>query len=151
MTNKINDNVYEYVNETTILFFQYCMMQHMFDDNTKSLCCIRESISDTINTLTATDLEDFRKLLSFRPYVEKQPSKDIINLFNNDDIFKESLFNCVNDYHDYLLCFYTGIRMLVVFIQHLPKNELGKTVSSFLNNNNKILYLISLLCPVNIY
>lgn len=107
---------------------KYCMMEHFCGNDYKSLSCNLGLIDIILNSLTAVDLEEIRRLPSFRPYVEAQNSKTIIALFKDDDFFRSSLLNCVNEYRGYLCSFYTGIRMLVAFIKGLPRNELGKSI-----------------------
>ncbi|XP_022816715.1 origin recognition complex subunit 3 [Spodoptera litura] len=107
---------------------KYCMMEHYYGDNTKSLCCDRDKLEDVIMQLTAEDLESIRQLMSFRPFLEKQDCKTTISLFNDDDFFKEALYKEMNRLHDYLYSFYMCLRLLCVFVKDLPKNMLGKSV-----------------------
>uniref|UniRef100_A0A2H1V6Z1 Origin recognition complex subunit 3 n=1 Tax=Spodoptera frugiperda TaxID=7108 RepID=A0A2H1V6Z1_SPOFR len=107
---------------------KYCMMEHYYGDNTKSLCCDRDKLEDVIMQLTAEDLESIRQLMSFRPFLEKQDCRTKISLFNDDDFFKEALYKEMNRLHDYLYSFYMCLRLLCVFVKDLPKNMLGKSV-----------------------
>lgn len=107
---------------------KYCMMEHYYGDNTKSLCCDRDKLEDVIMQLTAEDLESIRQQMSFRPFLEKQDCRTKISLFNDDDFFKEALYKEMNRLHDYLYSFYMCLRLLCVFVKDLPKNMLGKSV-----------------------
>ncbi|KAF9415006.1 hypothetical protein HW555_007273 [Spodoptera exigua] len=107
---------------------KYCMMEHYYGDNIKSLCCDRDKLEDVIMQLSAEDLESIRQLMSFRPFLEKQDCRTKISLFNDDDFFKEALYKEMNRLHDYLYSFYMCLRLLCVFVKDLPKNMLGKSV-----------------------
>ncbi|KAH9627623.1 hypothetical protein HF086_010775 [Spodoptera exigua] len=107
---------------------EYCMMEHYYGDNIKSLCCDRDKLEDVIMQLSAEDLESIRQLMSFRPFLEKQDCRTKISLFNDDDFFKEALYKEMNRLHDYLYSFYMCLRLLCVFVKDLPKNMLGKSV-----------------------
>ena len=109
--------------------FQYCMMDHFYGDNLKSLCCDREKLEEVIMKLSADDLESIRQLMSFRPFLEQQDCRTKISLFEDDNFFREALYKKMNSLHDYLYTFYMCLRMLCVFVKDLPKNVLGKSVS----------------------
>ncbi|XP_013141479.1 PREDICTED: origin recognition complex subunit 3 [Papilio polytes] len=107
---------------------KYCMMDHYYGDNIKTLCCDRQDIDSAVAALSAYDLENVRQLMSFRPYLEEQSCKIKIKLFEDDNFFREILCKKMHELHDYLFSFYSCIRVLFVFIKDLPKNVLGKSV-----------------------
>ncbi|KAI8428881.1 hypothetical protein MSG28_007518 [Choristoneura fumiferana] len=107
---------------------KYCMMEHYYCDNVKSLCCERSNIENAVFKLCAEDLEAIRQLPSFRPYLESQPFQTKISLFENDDFFKDVLCTELNRRHNYLQSFYLSVRVLAAFLKDLPKNVIGKTV-----------------------
>lgn len=107
------------------------MMDHYYGDNIKTLCCDRQDIDSAVAALSAHDLENVRQLMSFRPYLEEQSCKIKIKLFEDDNFFREILCKKMHELHDYLFSFYSCIRVLFVFIKDLPKNVLGKSVSTF--------------------
>lgn len=126
-----NRAVYIYTTNPLILF-QYCMMEHYYGDNIRSLCCQREQIEEALQNLNRRELESIRQLLSFRPYLEKQDAKTKIDLFENDSFFRVALQKELNRLHDYVYSFYLCVRLLCEFVKDLPKNVMGKTVSSYL-------------------
>ncbi|XP_026751186.2 origin recognition complex subunit 3 [Galleria mellonella] len=108
---------------------KYCMMDHYYGDNMKALCCERENIEETVRNLSTDDLESIRQLLSFRPFLEAQlDCQTRINLFEDDDFFREVLCTEINKLHDYMYTFYVCVRLLSVLVTDLPKNVLGKSV-----------------------
>ncbi|XP_026328360.1 origin recognition complex subunit 3 [Hyposmocoma kahamanoa] len=107
---------------------KYCMMDHYYGDNMKSLCCERDKIEEVLVDLTTQDLENIRQLPSFRPFVEAQHYETQIKLFEDDSFFKEILYREMNKLHDYLNSFYICVRLLALFVKDLPKNLLGKTM-----------------------
>ncbi|XP_047526742.1 origin recognition complex subunit 3 [Vanessa atalanta] len=107
---------------------KYCMIDHYYGDNIKSLCCVPEQLDEAINNLTKDDLENIRQLLSFRPFLEVQDCETKIGLFEDDNFFREILSKEINKLHDYVHSFYLCIRLLSTFVKDLPKNTLGKTV-----------------------
>ncbi|KAM3962283.1 LOW QUALITY PROTEIN: origin recognition complex subunit 3 [Aphomia sociella] len=108
---------------------KYCMMDHYYGDNIKALCCERENIEATVRNLSSDELENIRQLLSFRPFLEAQlDCQTRINLFEDDDFFREVLCSEINKLHDYMYTFYVCIRLLSAIVVDLPKNVLGKSV-----------------------
>ncbi|CAH0727822.1 unnamed protein product, partial [Brenthis ino] len=107
---------------------KYCMIDHFYGDNTKSLCCSRNKIEDSVKNLTSDDLENIRQLLSFRPFLEAQDCETKIGLFEDDNFFRDVLSKEMNKLHDYVHSFYMCIRLLSAFVKDLPKNIFGKTV-----------------------
>ncbi|KAJ8732734.1 hypothetical protein PYW07_015333 [Mythimna separata] len=107
---------------------KYCMMDHFYGDNLKSLCCDRDKLEEVIMELSADDLESLRQLMSFRPFLEQQDCVTKISLFNDDNFFRDALYKKMNRLHDYLYSFYMCLRLLCVFVKDLPKNMLGKSV-----------------------
>ncbi|XP_047514983.1 origin recognition complex subunit 3 [Pieris napi] len=107
---------------------KYCMMDFFYADNIKSLCGDREKLNARISKLTSDDLENIRRLLSFRPFLEVQDCQTKIGLFEDDNFFKEVLQEELHKLHDYLFSFYLSLRLLAVFVKDLPKNVMGKSV-----------------------
>ncbi|XP_063621451.1 origin recognition complex subunit 3 [Cydia splendana] len=107
---------------------KYCMMEHYYGDNVKSLCCEREDIENAAAKLSAEDFETIRQLPSFRPFLEAQDCETKIGLFEDDNFFREVLCQELNKLHDYLHSFYLCVRLLAAFLKDLPKNVIGKTV-----------------------
>ncbi|XP_063821346.1 origin recognition complex subunit 3 [Ostrinia nubilalis] len=108
---------------------KYCMMDHYYGDNVKSLCCERENIEEAVMNLSSDDLESIRQLPSFRPFLEAQQDCETrIGLFEDDNFFREVLIKEMNKLHDYLFTFYLCVRLLLVFVKDIPKNILGKSV-----------------------
>ncbi|XP_052738686.1 origin recognition complex subunit 3 [Bicyclus anynana] len=107
---------------------KYCMMEHYYGDNIKTLCCNREKIEETVSKLKSDELENIRQLLSFRPFLEVQDCETKIGLFEDDNFFREILSKEMHKLHDYLHSFYLCVHMLSALVKDLPKNLLGKTV-----------------------
>ncbi|KAG6451805.1 hypothetical protein O3G_MSEX007352 [Manduca sexta] len=107
---------------------KYCMMDHYYGDNMKSLCCQPDMLEETILNLSKEDLESIRQLMSFRPFLEQQDCRAKISLFEDDNYFRDVLYKQMNRLYDYLYSFYLCVRLLHAFVQDIPKNLLGKTV-----------------------
>ncbi|CAG4937416.1 unnamed protein product [Colias eurytheme] len=107
---------------------KYCMMDHYYGDNIKSLCCDRESIDAAVASLSSEDLENIRQLLSFRPFLEVQDCHTKIGLFEDNNFFREVLRKEMHKLHDYVYSFYLCVRLLASFLKDLPKNILGKSI-----------------------
>ncbi|CAH0407752.1 unnamed protein product [Chilo suppressalis] len=108
---------------------KYCMMDHYYGDNVKSLCCERKKVEEAVMNLSADDLETIRRLMSFRPFVEAQLDfQTKIALFEDDDFFREILVKEIHKFHDYIYTFYLCVRLLLCYVKDIPKNILGKTV-----------------------
>ncbi|XP_026729471.1 origin recognition complex subunit 3 [Trichoplusia ni] len=107
---------------------KYCMMEHFYGDNLKSLCCDRDQVEDLIMKFSAEDLENIRQLMSFRPFLEQQDCRTKIKLFEDNNFFREALYQEMDRHHDYLYSFYMCLRLLCVFVKDLPKSMLGRTV-----------------------
>ncbi|XP_041976430.1 origin recognition complex subunit 3 [Aricia agestis] len=107
---------------------KYCMMEHFYGNNIKSLCCQKDDLDEAIVNLSKDDLENIRRLMSFRPFLEAKDCRTKIKLFEDDNYFKEVLFKEINKLHDYTVVFYLCVRLFAAFTKDLPKNILGKTV-----------------------
>ncbi|XP_068630803.1 origin recognition complex subunit 3 [Battus philenor] len=107
---------------------KYCMMDHYFGNNLKSLCCERDKIDKVILELSSEDLENVRQLMSFRGYLEKQNCRIKIMLFEDDVFLREVLCKEMYKLRDYLFSFHICVRLLYIFVKDLPKNILGKSV-----------------------
>ncbi|KAL0892178.1 hypothetical protein ABMA27_015366 [Loxostege sticticalis] len=108
---------------------KYCMMDHYYGDNVKSLCCEREKIEEAVMKLSSDDLESIRQLSSFRPFLEAQQDCETrIGLFEDDNFFREVLVKEMNKLHDYLYTFYLCVRLLLAFVKDIPKNIIGKSI-----------------------
>ncbi|KAJ2946991.1 hypothetical protein O0L34_g16336 [Tuta absoluta] len=107
---------------------KYCIMEHYYGDDIKSLCCERDTLKDAVKNLSTEDLEDIRHLLSIRQYVEAQDSETIIRLFEDDQFFKDVVLRELNKLHDYYYSFYACLRLLYAFVSVLPQGPLGKTL-----------------------
>ncbi|KAL4706515.1 hypothetical protein ACJJTC_015713 [Scirpophaga incertulas] len=114
---------YDFSVKGLIQSYKYCMMEHYYGDNTKSLCCPKEELQDTIMKLSANDLSKFRNYPSLQPFIESQGDK-----IKDSNYFKEELLKRIFKLHDYLYTFYFCIRLLHSLIKDIPKNTLGKSV-----------------------
>ncbi|CAB3243566.1 unnamed protein product [Arctia plantaginis] len=107
---------------------KYCMMEHFYGDNIKSLCCSRDKLEEAVMDLSSDDLENIRQLMSFRPFLEQQDCRTKISLFKDDNFFREALYKKLNKLHDYLHSFYMCVRLLNIMVKDLPKNMVGRSV-----------------------
>lgn len=107
---------------------KYCMLNHYYGDNLKTLCCERQDLEENILALSTDDIEQLRQMLSFRPFLEKQNYITKIKLFEDDIFFINVLYKKINDLYDYLYSFHLCVRLLLAFVKDLPKQMLGRSV-----------------------
>lgn len=105
---------------------KYCMMEHYYANNIKALCCPKEEVSEAIAKLNSENLEQVRRLPSFRPYVESQDARKRIDLLEDDEFLRKSLSIILSDYHEYIRNFHVVLRILLAFVKELPRSPLGK-------------------------
>ena len=105
------------------------MLEHYSQGNIYALCSNFIETPNIINSLSHNDLENIRRLLSFRPYVESQTdNKAIIQLLTDDEYLKNELFYMARNVHDYWFFFHFSLQVLHVLVNDLPKYPFGKQV-----------------------
>lgn len=109
------------------------MMEHFHGSPVKSLCCPNDLIEENVSKLTEQDLENVRRLGSFRPYVESKPASTRILLLTDDDYFKFDLVKALNSFHEYLSNFHLMLKLLLIFVKDLPDFPLGKQVNIYIS------------------
>lgn len=103
-------------------------MEHYYKGNAYSLCgsTYEKSLAMT-KKLKHVDIEDIRRLPSFRNYVESRTNPaEIIDLLENDEYFLQHLPPLLRNLHEYFANFHCFVRMLFALVKDLPKNFFGK-------------------------
>lgn len=114
--------------------FKYCMLEHFSQGNEYSVCSSTYGNAKArLVQLDANDLENIRKLPSFRAYIamilEEQPGK-VVQLLTDDNCLRDELYEFTADVYAFLLKFDCYIRVLLVMVKNLPLSPLGKTLHS---------------------
>lgn len=132
-------------------------MEHFYKRNHFSLCCPLDNVTKEAKELTEEEIENIRKLPSFKKLVEDSSKDDRKSLllnsnftrvrtFNFFNIFlqlgfnffqKITWFSCffqkisanmVKDVIDYTRMFHKALKILHIATNDLPKNPLGRNV-----------------------
>lgn len=107
---------------------QFALLEHFSSGNIYSLCEDRAVAQKRLRKLSETDLEDLRKLMSVRKYVESRPDpQDIINLLCDDDCLVDRVATeLLPNVYQFIDTFYIALRALHVLMTDLPKSPYGK-------------------------
>lgn len=106
------------------------MLEHYSQGNEYSLCTTSYTRSlQRIAQLTPEDLENLRRLPSFRSYIESildaEPRR-VVKLLTDDHHLKAEMKTFVGDIFRYIMLFHCFIRVLLVLVKDLPHAPLGK-------------------------
>lgn len=110
--------------------FKYCMMEHFNQGNIYALCSNELDSDEIIKNLTGDDLEDIRRLHSFRKFVErKRDPREIIKLLTEDEYLRKCLTGLIDDLKRFWKNFHCALEVLYQLCANLPKAPYGKHVS----------------------
>lgn len=105
-------------------------MEHYFQGTIYGLCSVtsdREELEEAVEQLSATDLENIRQLLSFRPLIESLDNpREVIDFLTKDDYLRRMLPSILIEVHNFWFMFHCSLEMLQVLVQDLPRTPLGK-------------------------
>ncbi|EFA03157.1 origin recognition complex subunit 3 [Tribolium castaneum] len=107
--------------------FKYAMLEHFCYGNVMALCQ-RKHIKQIISDFSHDDLENARRLMSFRKLVESESPEARIALLTDDNYFRNVLLREVRKIVAYLPNLHLFLRCLHVLVGDLPKAPLGKQV-----------------------
>ncbi|XP_068608538.1 origin recognition complex subunit 3 [Brachionichthys hirsutus] len=105
---------------------QLALLEHFHSQPLSVLCCNKQEALLNVMKLSNSNLETIRHLPSFKRYVEKQESQDQVNLWTNDDHFKEVCQQLIKDLYKYHKNYYPVLRCLHTLTSSLPRYPLGK-------------------------
>lgn len=116
---------YDYSLHSFVKGYKVFMLEHF---SSRPLCALFHRMDDDrIDALSAEDCEYIRRSCpSFRTLVESKCNQFKVELITNDDFFKKTLLNSVVKFKKYLFQFYCCLRILVVLLSDLPRNNLGQ-------------------------
>lgn len=116
---------YDYSLHSFVKGYKAFMLEHLTTRPLSTLFHLMDD--DGIDNLTHEECEYIRRsCMSFRTLVEGKSNQIKVELITNDKFLKKSLLNRVVKFKKYLFYFYCCLRVLVVLLQDLPRNDLGK-------------------------
>lgn len=117
---------YDYSLHSFVQGYKAFMLEHFYNHPQTSLLLIADD--DNINEFKHEECENIRKSCpSFRKLVDTTSDPQYrIDLINNDEVLKIELIRSCANFEEYLVYFYFSLRILVVLLEDLPRNELGK-------------------------
>lgn len=77
--------------------FQYCLMEHFYNNPLSKLCCTEKQLNEVTRGLDKTDLNNVGEVMSFRTYMEKLPPNKAEKVLTNDKVFKVIKLQCIQD------------------------------------------------------
>lgn len=121
---------YDYSLKSFIAGYRVLMLDHFYQQPYHSLCTNdTEEFRSRLSKLNKDDLDVIRRTIpSFRSFVERQPPKTQIDILTSDNQLKQQLLKQVPKIKTYWFDFYCWLRVLVVMIEDLPRNQLGKSL-----------------------
>lgn len=121
---------YDFTTTEFMKSFKFCMLEHYSQGNEYSICSSTYARArNRIAQLTPMELENLRKLPSFRAFIEKlvdQEPRRVIDLLTDSEYFRNQLNEFIADIYRYMLKFHCFIRVLLVMVKDLPLAPLGK-------------------------
>jgi origin recognition complex subunit 3 len=119
---------YDYSLDSFIKGYKVFMLEHF--SSRKLATKLHQIDQDGISKLTKTDCDTIRRTCSsFRSMVEAENDpKKRIEFITSDEYLKRKLANIINRIERYWFQFFCHLRMLVLLLEDLPRNELGKLV-----------------------
>lgn len=115
--------------------YKYCMMEHFNQGNIYAFCSNDLSPAEIVTDLTQDDLEDVRRLHSFRKFVEsRKDPKEIIKLLTDDTYLRKYLPELIHNMKRHWKNFHCALEVLHRLSANLPKAPYGKHVSCFLTS-----------------
>lgn len=114
--------------------FRFSMLEHFSGHTSAFLCCEKSERKKRIGNMSSTQLNNIRKLNSFRIAVEKSSPKDQASLLVDDKFTKEK----IEEILDNLDCWYVRFCHLVKFVNSLTSglshSPLGRQVREVLSS-----------------
>ncbi|CAD1477203.1 unnamed protein product, partial [Heterotrigona itama] len=116
---------------TSKLNVQICMIQHFYANNVNSLCCQPKKIKHRMSFLTDDDLTEIKKLPSIERYIKQHTSDENKDELLDNDRFKETLSQLLNEFHQYMHRFLITVRCLHDLMSKLPNAPMGKQLREY--------------------
>uniref|UniRef100_A0A2P2I1E0 Origin recognition complex subunit 3 n=1 Tax=Hirondellea gigas TaxID=1518452 RepID=A0A2P2I1E0_9CRUS len=117
---------------TFVQGLKYCVLEHFLSQSVTVLCCPSSRREALAAKLSAHQLEAFRKLPSFRQYVDGLPNKEKTFIFDDEKTKKcvLLLLSNLDSYYCRLCCV---VRVLHQLAANVPNAPLGRQVWSLLS------------------
>ncbi|XP_070568505.1 origin recognition complex subunit 3-like [Ptychodera flava] len=107
---------------------QFAMMDHFFEQPATVLCCQLSDAVERIKTFDSKALDQFRRLQSFRRYVEKQKPQEQKALLLDDKHFKGVLQQMIEQLWSYHADFHPIMHCMHILTFELPGHPMGKRI-----------------------
>lgn len=121
---------YDYSLKSFIAGYRVLMLEHFYQQPHHSLCTNdTEEFRKRLANLSKEDLDMIRRTVpSFRSFVERQAPQTQIDILTSDNQLKQQLVRQIPKIKAYWFEFYCWMRVLVVLIEDLPRNQMGKSL-----------------------
>ncbi|XP_060814863.1 origin recognition complex subunit 3 isoform X2 [Bombus pascuorum] len=116
---------------TSKLNVQICMIQHFYANNINSLCCQPQKIKSRISSLTDEDWVEIKKLPSIEKYIKQLTNDKNKDELLDDNKFKETLTQLLNNFHQYMHRFLLILKCLHDLMSTLPNAPMGKQLREY--------------------
>lgn len=112
--------------KTFLSGLKFCIMEYFYSSPLSVLCCEATELEGRIEELNDDALEELRKLMSFRKYVEGRPVREQKMLLQDDWYLKNVVSSLLTELHKYHSTFFPMLRVLYTFTKDLPKTSMGR-------------------------
>lgn len=122
---------YDLTTKNFLKAIHHSMLNHYQQGNAYAICTTTfKQSKHNIRRLQHNDLEQIRRLPSFRFYVEAMSNyQDIEAILTDDEFFRKQIVKMVYDIYCYLYKFYGYIRFILCLVKDLPDAPLGKKLN----------------------
>ncbi|XP_061176689.1 LOW QUALITY PROTEIN: uncharacterized protein LOC133185468 [Saccostrea echinata] len=107
---------------------QFAMQDHFFTVPVSHLCCPLEELGDRVMSLKPKQVEQVRRLMSFRGFVEGCPPSKQEDMLLNDKVTKTEFAALLKRIHTYHSLLYPVLKCLHIMVSKIPKHPLGKQI-----------------------
>ncbi|KAG1671108.1 Origin recognition complex subunit 3 [Nymphon striatum] len=107
---------------------KFSMLEHYYKNPLNYLCCQRRRRKKMIKHMESSELDKFRRVVSFMNYVEKQSVEEQKKLLLDDDHFKKVLKDLLKEVQNHHKRIIIILSALMSLVQDIPGYPLGKQI-----------------------
>ncbi|XP_048769163.2 uncharacterized protein LOC125675482 [Ostrea edulis] len=107
---------------------QFAMLDHFSTVPVSHLCCPSEDLEERVMSLQPKEVEQVRRLMSFRSFVEGCPLSKQEDMLLDDKVTKSEFVVLLGRIHRYHSLLYPVLKCLHIMVSKIPKYPLGKQV-----------------------
>ena len=121
---------YDYSLKSFIAGYRVLLLDHFYQQPHHALCTNDPKVlRSRLSNMNKDSLDAIRRTaFSFRAFVERQEPQAQIDLLTSDNQLKQQLLQHIPRINQYWFDFYCWLKVLVIMVEDLPRNQLGKSL-----------------------